>query len=237
MSERLLDGLCPSPFLLESVLVPVRTESSMKVLCGGRQKTGVSAPNAEGQSLFVLPDCLWVLLSVNPAHVPDDSKAEDRGSTWKTPTMNGGELPPIVLSPVQSVTSTLLRRAVRSRRCTWNAPRILLYLTFPVSVCFLKHAISAQIAVVLLLVLSESALFYVDALQEKVVVDLGIDFPDDLMLELVEEGSFDEAVKLRAPSLLCSAPGESLGTAKEMLIKFHGKELVQIVQAYVAARK
>ena len=198
----------------------------------------------ENQDKFVLPDCLWVLLSVNPAHVPDDSKAEDRGSTWKTPTgsvmktaMNGGELQPIVLSPVQSVTSTLLRRAVRSMRCTWNAPRILLYLAFPVSVCFLKHAITAQIAVILLLVLSESALFYVDALQEKVDVDLGIDFPDDLMLELVEEGSFDEAVKLRAPSLLCSAPGETLGTAKEMLIKFHGKELAEIVQAYVAARK
>ena len=171
----------------------------------------------ENQDKFVLPDCLWVLLPVNPAHVPDDSKAGSRGtptgSVMKT-AMNGRELPPIVLSPVQSVTSTLLRRAVRSRRCTWNAPRILLYLAFPVSVCFLKHAITAQIAVILLLVLSRSALFYVDALQEKVDVDLGIDFPDDLMLELVEEGSFDEAVKLRAPSLLCSAPGRDLGHGK-----------------------
>ena len=32
--ERLLDGLCLSPFLLESVLFPVWTESSKKVLCG-----------------------------------------------------------------------------------------------------------------------------------------------------------------------------------------------------------
>ena len=87
-----------------------------------------------------------------------------------------GELPPIVLFPVQSVTSTLLSRAVRSRRCTWNAPRILLYLACPVSVGSLKHAITVQTAVDLLLVLSKSAFFDVDALQEKVVVDLGIDF-------------------------------------------------------------
>ena len=57
------------------------------------------------------------------------------------------------------------------------------------------------------------------------------------MLEPAEGCSLDEALKARAPSLLCSAPGESLGTAKELLIKFHGKEVAEIVQAYAAARE
>ena len=211
-------------------------------------RTGFSAvrtTDAEGNpDEFVLPDFHWVLRPVNPAHVPDDSKAGSGGFTCKTATgsvvkavMGGSGLPPVVLSPVQSVTSPLLRRAVRSRRCTWNAPRKLLYLACPVSVGSLKHAITVQTAVGLLLTLSKGAFFDVGALQEKVVVDLGIDFPDDLMLEPAEGGSLDEALKARAPSLLCSAPGESLGTAKELLIKFHGKEVAEIVQAYAAARE
>ena len=187
----------------------------------------------ENQDKFVLPDCLWVLLSVNPAHVPDDSKAEDRGSTWKTPTgsvmktvMNGGELPPIVLSPVQSVTSTLLRRAVRSRRCTWNAPRKLLYLAS--SLCRFLEACdhcpnccgsSSRRSP------GESCCGPWDR------------FSCDLMLELAEEGSFDEAVKLRSPKFVVQCARRVFGTAKELLIKFHGKELAEIVQAYVAARE
>ena len=110
-------------------------------------------------------------------------------------------------------------------------------LRAPVSVGSLKHAITVQIAVGLLLTLSKGAFFDVGALQENVVEDLGIDFPNDLMLEPAEGGSLDEALKVRAPSLLCSAPGESLGTAKELLIKFHGKEVAEIVQAYAAARE
>ena len=149
--------------------------------------TGFSAVRTtdveENQDQFVLPDFYWVLRPMNPAHVPDDSKAGNRGFTWKTPTgsvvktvMKAGELPPIVLSPVQSVTSTLLRRAVRSRRCTWNAPGKLLYLACPVSVGSLKLAITVQTAV---------DLFH--ALQEKVVVDLEIEFPGDLLLELLRK--------------------------------------------------
>ena len=57
------------------------------------------------------------------------------------------------------------------------------------------------------------------------------------MLELAEGGSVDEALKARAPSLLCSPPGESLGTAKELLIKFHGKEVAEIVPTDAAARE
>ena len=60
---------------------------------------------------------------------------------------------------------------------------------------FLEASDHSQIAVILLLVLFESAFFYVDALQEKVDVDFGIDFPDDLMLELVEEGQVCCAVR------------------------------------------
>ena len=57
-------------------------------------------------------------------------------------------------------------------------------------------------------------------------MDLGIEFPNDLRSELV-----DEALKARAPSLLCSAPGESLDTAKELSSKFDAKEDAEITQA------
>ena len=109
---------------------------------------------------FVLPDFLWVLRPVNPAHVPDDSKAGSGGFTCKTAT---GSVVPVVLSPVQSVTSPLLRGAVRSRRCTWNAPRKLLYLACPVAVSSVKHAITVQTAVGFLLTLSKGAFFDVGA--------------------------------------------------------------------------
>ena len=72
---------------------------------------------------------------------------------------------------------------------------------------------------------------------EKVAVDIGIEFPDDLMPEPAEEGSLDEALKARAPSLLCSAPGESLDTAKELSIKFDAKEDAEITQADAAGRE
>ena len=58
---------------------------------------------------------------------------------------------------------------------------------------------------------------------------LGIEFP--------EGGSLDEALKARAPSLLCSAPGESLDTTKELSIKFEAKEDAEITQADAAARE
>ena len=57
------------------------------------------------------------------------------------------------------------------------------------------------------------------------------------MPEPTEEGSLDEALKARAPSLLCSAPGESLDTAKELSIKFDAKEDAEITQADAAGRK
>ena len=75
------------------------------------------------------------------------------------------------------------------------------------------------------------------AVQEKVAVDIGIEFPDDLMPEPAEEDSLDEALKARAPSLLCSAPGESLDTAKELSIKFDAKEDAEIPQADAAGRE
>ena len=40
-------------------------------------------------------------------------------------------------------------------------------------------------------------------------------------------GSLDETLKARAPSLLCSAPGESLDTAKELSIKFDTKRMLR----------
>ena len=55
-------------------------------------------------------------------------------------------------------------------------------------------------------------------------MDLGIEFPDELRPEPAVGGSLDEALKARAPSLLCSAPRESLDTAKELSIKFDAKE-------------
>ena len=55
-------------------------------------------------------------------------------------------------------------------------------------------------------------------------MDLGIEFPDDLRPEPAEGGSLDEALRVRAPSLLWSAPGKSLDTAKELSIKFDAKE-------------
>ena len=216
---------------------------------GGRGlRTGFSAVrtiDVEGNpNKLVLPDFHWVLRQVSPAHVPVDSKGGSGGFTCKTATgsvvkavMDDSGLPPVVLSPVQSVTSPLLRRAVRSRRCTWNAPRKLLYVACPVSVGSLKHAIAVQTVVDFLLSLSKGAFFDEGALQEKDVVDLEIVFADRLMLEPVEEGSLDETRKARAPSLLCSAPGESLGTAKELLVKFHGKDGAEIVEAYTAARE
>ena len=60
-------------------------------------------------------------------------------------------------------------------------------------------------------------------------MDLGIEFPNDLRSELV-----DEALKARAPSSLWSAPGESLDTAKELSSKFDAKEDVEIIQADAA---
>ena len=51
------------------------------------------------------------------------------------------------------------------------------------------------------------------------------------MPEPAEEGSLDEALKARAPSLLCSAPEESLDTAEELSIKFDAKEDAEITQA------
>ena len=181
---------------------------------------------------------------MNTAHVPGDSKAGSGGFTCKTATgsvvkavVGCSKLTPVVLSPVQSVTSPLLTGAVRSRRCTWNAPRKLLYLACPVSVGSLKPVITVQTVVGSLLMLSKGAFFDVGAVQEKVVEDFGIEFPDDFMPEPAEGGSLDEALKARAPSLLCSAPGESLGTAKELLIKFHWKEVAEIVQADAAARE
>ena len=68
-------------------------------------------------------------------------------------------------------------------------------------------------------------------------MDIGIEFPDDLMPEPAEEGSLDEALKARAPSLLCSTPGESLDTAKELSIKFDAKEDAEIIQADAAGRE
>ena len=68
-------------------------------------------------------------------------------------------------------------------------------------------------------------------------MDLGIEFPDYLRPERAEGGSLDEALKVRAPSLLWSAPGESLDTAKELSIKFDAKENAEIIQADAAARK
>ena len=90
-------------------------------------------------------------------------------------------------------------------------------LACPVSVGSLKPAITVQTAVGPLLTLSKDAFFDVGAVEEKVVEDLGIDFRDDLMPEMAEGGSLDEALKPRVPSLLCSAPGESLDTAKEFV--------------------
>ena len=121
-------------------------------------RTGFSAARTadaeENPDDFALLDFHWVLRPVNPAHVPDDSKAGNGGFTCKTATgsvvkavMGGSGLTPVVLSPVQSVTSPLLTGAVRSRRCTWNAPRKLLYLPCPVSVGSLKPAITVQTAV------------------------------------------------------------------------------------------
>ena len=65
-------------------------------------------------------------------------------------------------------------------------------------------------------------------------MDLGIEFPDELRLEPAEVGSVDEALKARAPSLLCSAPGECLDTAKELSIKFDANENAAITQADAA---
>ena len=65
-------------------------------------------------------------------------------------------------------------------------------------------------------------------------MDLGIKFPNDLRPEPAEGGSLDEALKARAPSSLWSAPGESLGTAKELSGKFDAKEDAEIIQADAA---
>ena len=66
---------------------------------------------------------------------------------------------------------------------------------------------------------------------------LDIEFPDELRPKLAEGGSLDEALKARAPSLLCSAHGESFDTAKELSIKFEAKEVAEITQADAAARE
>ena len=66
---------------------------------------------------------------------------------------------------------------------------------------------------------------------------LAIEFPDELRPELAEGGSLDEALKARAPSLSCSGRGESLDTAKELSIKFEGKEDAEITQADAVARE
>ena len=60
---------------------------------------------------------------------------------------------------------------------------------------------------------------------------------DELRPKLAEGGSLDEALKARAPSLLCNAPGESLNTAKELSIKFEAKEDAEITQGDAAARE
>ena len=62
-------------------------------------------------------------------------------------------------------------------------------------------------------------------------MDLGIEFPDNLWPVPAEGGSLDEALKVRAPSLMWSAPGESLDTTKILLIKFDAKEDAEIIQA------
>ena len=53
-------------------------------------RTGFSAARTadaeENPDDFVLPDFHWVLRPVNPAHVPDDSKAGSGGFTCKTAT-------------------------------------------------------------------------------------------------------------------------------------------------------
>ena len=63
-------------------------------------------------------------------------------------------------------------------------------------------------------------------------MDLGIEFPDELRPELAEADSLDEALNARAPRLLCSAPVESLDTAK-----FDAKEDAEITQADAATRE
>ena len=72
--------------------------------------TGFSAARTadaeEDSDDFVLPDPHWVLRPVNPAHVPDDSKAGRGGVTCKTATgsvvkavMGASGLTPVVFSP------------------------------------------------------------------------------------------------------------------------------------------
>ena len=58
-----------------------------------------------------------------------------------------------------------------------------------------------------------------------------MEFPDDLWPVPAEGGSLDQALKVRAPSLLWSAPGESLDTTKVLSIKFDAKEDAEIIQA------
>ena len=68
-------------------------------------------------------------------------------------------------------------------------------------------------------------------------MDFGIEFPDDLWPVPAEGGSLDQALKVRAPSLLWSAPGESLDSTKVLSIKFDAKEDAEIFQADAAPRE
>ena len=214
---------------------------------------------------FALPDPHWVLRPVSPGHVLDDSKAGRGGVTCKTATglvvkgvMGASGFTPVVFSTdchfavadrscslvtmhVECAQKTsvwfgeestaMFERVSEIRGCEY-----LRIIACPVSVGSLKPAITVQTAVGPLLTFSKDAFFDVGAVQEKAVEDFGIEFPDDLMPEPAEGGSLDKALKARAPSLLCSAPGESLDTAKVLLIRFDGKEDAEIIQADAAAR-
>ena len=191
-----------------------------------------------------------MLLAVNPAHVPDDSKARRGGVTCKTAmgsvvkaVMGASGLTPVVFSPgaechfaVADRCCSLATMHVECAQITFvwcgkessamfervseiQCCEYLRVLACPVSVGSLKPAITVETAVGPLLTLSRTL--------SSMWALLGIEFPDDLMPEPAEGGSLDEALKARAPSLLCSAPGESLDTAKELLIKFDAKRMLK----------
>ena len=173
--------------------------------------------------------CVSYVNSIGPSVPQEDILAcKSKGSVY-TPLglcgVTAGSSVAVAIKPSR-MAKIQGNRYRRMRRPT--TPKLLLgILACPFSVGSLKPAIFVVTAVGPLLTISGTV-------QEKVDVDLGIEFPNDLRPEPAEGGSLDEALKAGAPSSLWSAPGESLDTAKELSGKFDAEEDVEIIQADAA---
>ena len=218
-------------------------------------RTGLSAARTadaeEDPDDFVLPDPHCVLLAVNPAHVPDDSKAVRGGVTCKTgrgsvvkAVMGASGLTPVVFS-----LGAECHFAVADRGCSLATMHVecaqktfigcgkelsamfeqvseirgceyLWILACPVTVGSLKPAITVQTAVGPLLTLSKDAFFDVGAVQEKVAEDIGIEFPDGLMLEPAEGGFSRRGAESQSTKFVVKRARGVLG---------HGKRIVDQV--------